>query len=73
MHDTPLPPFPMIESSMGNLKIRQSLKPHAITIELMNSNLWNFETKQVRVNSKLIHFVDSGVVVGIKAFSEVME
>ncbi len=69
MFNTP-PLFPTIESSMGNLKIRQSLNPHAITVEIVNSNLWNLDTQQIRINSKLIHFVDCGVVVGIKAFSE---
>lgn len=70
MCDSPLPFFPMIESSLGNLKIRQSLKTHAITIEIKNSNLWGLDTKQIEVNRNLIHFVDSGEVVGVKIFSE---
>ena len=70
MCDFPLPFFPMIESSLGNLKIRQSLITHAITIEIKNSNLWGLDTKQIEMNKNLIHFVDSGEVVGIKVFSE---
>jgi hypothetical protein len=70
MCNSPLPFFPMIESSLGNLKIRQSLNTHAITIEIKNSNLWGLDTKQIEMNKNLIHFVDSGEVVGIKVFSE---
>lgn len=68
-----LPAFPAIESSLGNLKIRQSLNTQSITIEIKPSNLWGLDTKQISINSKLIHFVDSDEVVGIKVFSGEME
>jgi hypothetical protein len=73
MCNSPLPFFPMIESSLGNLKIRQSLKTHTITIEIKNSNIWGLDTNQIEVNKNLIHFVDSGEVVGIKVFSEALK
>lgn len=63
--------FYAIESTFGNLDMRQDLTDHAVTIYLKDWDSWDMDTKEVEINEMLIHFVEtSGDVVGIKVFGD---
>ncbi len=63
--------FPAIQSSFGNIAMRQDLTDHAVTIYFKEQDSWDQDTKEVQINEMLIHFVEtSGAIVGIKVFGD---
>ena len=62
-----LPTFPEIDSSLGNLHVRQDLTLHSVTVLFKPWHHWDVDTYQVRVTDLLVHFVEpGGSIVGIK-------
>lgn len=62
-----LPTFSEVDSSLGNLHVRQDLTNHSVTVAFKPWHLWDWDTEQIQMTNLLLHFVEpDGTVAGIK-------